>query len=492
MDPLPKTCTFDSIFAMFSSFKRFTLPLVLLVVLGFGTWKLTESPAIWGDEGMIVELAVNLVRHGEMKMQLAPNLFASPAFTSTGFPVVFPVAASFAMFGVGILQARVVMVIFMLLCVGIFFLLAQKLHGTKIALLSSLLVATFPPFYGDGKNVLGEVPGMFFLFSFLFALHRLLTTTKYQRAMALVTGLSLGLCVVTKPIFLLLIPAVGLGAILFWKQRPRDLGVWLLLVLGGITPLFVWFSTQFLATDSASDILGFYSNPYQLENIQSVILTNILRFARESTPLYLAIFFGIWAVSFLRRAWTKQVDAIETIAFLFTGAILAAYLRTPGWYRYFFPAQLVTFLFAPKALRDITDWVGARIPRRQLIPTALLAVLILFQTYQVGFDSWVANTYKSHMTRDVVAYASTLDPNAHIFLHSVPELIPFLPSATYSQYIELEPEPIGTEQLEALTAGIPTILIMQDKRWDATKETYPTYQEIHRVGRYVISEKQNR
>jgi 4-amino-4-deoxy-L-arabinose transferase-like glycosyltransferase len=469
--------------------KRLALPLVLLTTLAFGTWKLTESPAMWGDEGMIIELAVSLVRMGEMKIQLAPSVFLSPAFTSTGFPVVFPVAASLALFGMGILQARSVMVMFMLLCTGTAFLLGKKLHGTRDALLSALLIATFPPFYGDGKNVLGEVPGMFFLFAFLLTAHRVLTHEPRRRIFTLLAGLLLGLCLATKPIFLLLLPAVGLAACIHWKKLPRDLWLVPIAIIGFLLPVYIWIHTQFLPTDSARDILGFYSNPYHLENIRSVILTNILRFVHESTPLYLGGIFAVWMISVAHRLYTKRIGLIETIAFLFTGAILAAYLRTPGWYRYFFPAQLVTLLFIPASLRDLTSWIGKRVPRIDALPVSALALLILVQAYQVGFNSWVSKTYQSHMTRDLTAYFAAQDPSKRVFLHSAPELIPLLPNATYSQYIDLDPAPLGTEQLEQLRQGTPDILIMMDKRWDATHDAYPLYQERDRVGRYVISER---
>lgn len=478
-----------TLFAMKYALKRLALPLVLLTTLAFGTWKLTESPAIWGDEGMIIELAVSLVRMGEMKIQLAPNTFLSPAFTSTGFPVVFPVAASLALFGMGILQARVIMVIFMLLCTGTAFLLGKKHHGTRDALLASLLIATFPPFYGDGKNVLGEVPGMFFLFACLLTISRILSRDTHRRAYTLLAGLFLGLCLATKPIFLLLLPAVGLAACIHWKKLPRDPWLLPIAIIGFLIPIFTWLNTQFLASDSARDILGFYSNPYHLDNIRSVILTNILRFFHESTPLYLGGIFAIWMISFIHRAYTKRVDLIETIAFLFTGAILAAYLRTPGWYRYFFPAQLVTLLFVPASLRDLASWIGKRVPRIELLPVGAILLLILVQAYQVGFNSWVSKTYQSHMTRDLTTYFAAQDPSKRIFLHSAPELIPLLPNATYSQYIDLEPTPLGTEQLEQLQQGTPDILIMMDKRWDATHDAYPLYHERDRVGRYVISER---
>src|SRR5258708_3143249 len=119
------------------SIKKLILPIILLVVLGYGTWQLTESPATWGDEGMLVELAINQVRHGHLESQVAPNQFASGAFMTSGFPVLYPVAASFAVFGMGLLQARAVMVGFMLLCVALAYVFAKRMVGTRHAALAA-------------------------------------------------------------------------------------------------------------------------------------------------------------------------------------------------------------------------------------------------------------------------------------------------------------------------------------------------------------------
>jgi 4-amino-4-deoxy-L-arabinose transferase-like glycosyltransferase len=484
---------------MLSSIMRRLLVVLLFgIVIGLGTHRLSESPTIWGDEGMILELAANLVRHGTIQIQVAPQTFISAAFTTTGFPVIYPVAASYTLFGINLLNARIIMVFYMLLCVGAFFLVGKRVVGTKPALFSAFLVATFAPFYGNGKNVLGEVPGLFFLCTFLLCIHRIETSKEKRWAFALLAGLTAGLCLVTKPIFLLLFPAILGAAIILRKKPDQPLVQTPLFLLGLAIPLLIWIKTQFLPSDSLRDILSFYSNPYQLDDVRSVIVQNILRFTKELAPLYLLGLFGLWSASFLWRLWndlrknrqpSDRIERVEAICYVFVALVLVAYLRTPGWYRYFFPAQIIVFLFAPSSLlflcARLKGWM-------RYLPSVALIGLILFQTYQVTFKSWIAVSYYSTFTQELIAHFKTVDPNKTIFLHTVPELIVFLPTDKYYQYIELNDQKIGLEQLTALEQGAPDLLIMYDRRWDDIRSQFPLYVEKTRVARYVFAERVQR
>lgn len=496
---------------MIKNIRRFILPCILIVTFGFGTWSLTESPAIWGDEGLLIELAVNLARHGKMMSQIAPNQFVSGAFMTTGFPVIYPVAASFALFGFGILQARAVMVIFMLLAISAIFVYAKRLFGTQNAAFATLLVATFPPFYGNGKNVLGEIPGLFFMVLFLLTVHRLETSEKKRRFFFLLAGLAAGLCLATKPVFLTLLPAILGGAILARKKIERDFKAWFLFVMGLALPILFWLKTQFFPGDSVHDILSMYANPYQLDNINAVIVTNFQRFFRESAPIYLLVIFAIWSVSFLPRLWKDLrskpreylIPLSEAISYAFCGLIMVAYLRTPGWYRYFFPAQIIAFIYFPASLRFCFDKLYSLLATRyQLLtthyslhrifvhaPIALLTILIFLQAYQTSFKSWVATTYKGTMTHELTEYFKTFDSTKSIYV--VPEIIVFLPNDNYYHFINVVGFTFGDEEaLGAVKKGIPDFLITYSNIWDSPDRPYTLYQEKTRIGRYVIAEKQ--
>ena len=475
---------------MYRLLRRFALPAVLLVVLAFGTYKLTESPAIWGDEGLILELAVNLARHGKMMSQIAPGAYVSGAFMTTGFPVIYPVTASFKLFGIGLLQARAVMVVYMLLIAGIVFLFAQKRFGARQAVFASLLVATFPPLYANGKNVLGEIPGLFFLILFLWFVDRLESSEHKRPSDWLLAGLAAGLCLVTKPVFLTLLPAIIGGAILARKKIHWDARSWILASIGLLLPILVWLQTQFFPGDSVRDILSMYANPYQLDDIAAVIRTNVLRFVTESVPIYLLAVMGVWSFAIVPKLWKRQASLAESVAYAFCGLILIAYLRTPGWYRYFFPAQIISFIFLPASLEKLAEQLKRFVSWKYAayIAAIPLSALILFQAYQTAFHSWVANTYASTMTRDLKEYFDAFDPTKSIYV--VPEVIVFLPNANYYHYIYVVGFTFGDEEaLGAVKKGIPDFLITYSHIWDAPENPYPLYEERTRIGRYVIAER---
>ena len=105
--------------------EKIILTIVFLGVLFLATYKLTESPPTWMDEGLIIQPVKNLVESGVYEVQIAPDHFVSPSFISTSYPVTFPIALSFKLFGVGLLQARAVMVLYILLFISVVFLLCK-------------------------------------------------------------------------------------------------------------------------------------------------------------------------------------------------------------------------------------------------------------------------------------------------------------------------------------------------------------------------------
>ena len=182
------------------------LLIIVLFSLGafFTFYKLSESPPTWMDEGLITQTSRNLAMQGRYAIQTAPGEFISPGIISTSYPVTFPIALSYELFGVGILQGRIVMAFYILFFFALAYLLIRKHYGVKVALLSLSLLVTFGPVYGHGKNVLGEVPGLAWL---LFGL------LLFDRWWA---GFLFGLCLVTKPIFILLLPG------LLWFRHDKN------------------------------------------------------------------------------------------------------------------------------------------------------------------------------------------------------------------------------------------------------------------------------
>src|SRR3989338_7685115 len=136
-----------------------------LLLFFLSTYRLTESPPIWTDEGHLIQVAMNAALHGpQAQLQVAPGKFESGAFSATtGYPALFPVAVAFSLFGVTLVSARLVMAVFILLFVFVAWRLAVRHLPLPLPAHALLLLSTFAPLYGNGNNVLGEIPGLLFL-----------------------------------------------------------------------------------------------------------------------------------------------------------------------------------------------------------------------------------------------------------------------------------------------------------------------------------------
>lgn len=442
---------------------------ILLFVFLCATYRLTEVPPTWYDEGMIVQLAMNLLWHGTMATQIAPGVFASGGYTSTGFPVVMPVALSFKLFGVSLLAARSVMVLYLLLFICASYYFITRIAGRTAGLFSIGLLATFSTLYGDGKNVLGEVPGLFYLLLFLIFAHKLFDEGYATKKNALLAGLFAGLCLATKPTFLVLGGAVVIALLYtyFYERKKVPFSLVVYASLAALVPMLVWALTQFGVRAPLSLVLAFYANPYGLQHIPSVMLHNALRFFHESTPLYLLGMIGVWAVAVLMRLWRRvSISFAEATAFLFVFFIILAYLRTPGWYRYFFPAQLIAPLFFPMSLGYIARQfsVAKMAVLLQRMAIVLLVLIIVLQLYLLLFGSWISQYYHADKTQVLEHYFKNWDPNTSIFVYDMPEIPLFLPPGVrYYQYLSLGGQDfgdLGVKELSLIAQKVPDVLLV--------------------------------
>jgi 4-amino-4-deoxy-L-arabinose transferase-like glycosyltransferase len=412
--------------------------------------------------------------------------------------VVLPIALSFWLFGVSLFTARLVMVAYLLLFVIASYYLLRRIVSRSTALWSVGLLATFSSLYADGKNVLGEVPGLLFLTLFLIFAHRIFDEGKITKINMLCAGLFFGLCLTTKPTFLVLGGAVVVALVyaLWYEKRRISVSLMGWGIAGASIPVIVWFLTQFSVHDSPARVFAFYANPYRLEHLSSVMVHNALRFFKESTPLYLLGMFSIWSVALVVRLVKRNVITfVEVVAFCFSLLILAAYLRTPGWYRYFFPVQLIATLFFPAALQYL---VGLFLKQRfvsfaRISATLLLLLMIGTQTYLLFFNSFIQGYYHSNTTEALEKYFSQYDARTSFFVYDAPQVPLFLPQgAPYYQYIAVNAQgywSLGAEELSVISKGIPDVVIVSANAASSTQHLLIGYTEKEQVANLIIFQK---
>lgn len=467
-----------------------TLAIIALagITVFFATYKLTEAPAVWFDEGFFEQAAMNLARHEVWGMQIAPGQFASLETLSAGYPIIAPLALVFKIFGIGILQARLLMVVFILGLATVVFLLIKREYNFLVAALATLLLITFPVLYGNGKTVIGEVPGLFYFALYLFFASAFWHTRKNH--FLILAGLFLGICAAAKITFLLAgIPSLLIVLILYRRQFKTRATPLLLAGTVFLIPIIIWVLTQFGATDTLQIFYETTFKHYGAGPSSPLFFKNILKFFTEITPLALLAVMSVWAGALLVRLYKKTAIPFgEAHAFFFCLFIIGVFLLSPGWYRYFFAAQIIALWFLPGALLTL-------LPHRRRI--ALVAVLVLaaatIQTYQTGFKSFVAEYYSSQRTAQMIQDFSKLDKTKSYFIYNAPEVVMFLPAVQYYQYANSHPQYApGKNRLPDIAVGIPDRIIIYTPAYTENKNEFARYAPIQTLaGRYILLEKKN-
>src|SRR3989344_7002207 len=96
--------------APLSTYQKILTLLILIVIVFFSLFRITESPPFGVDEGWVVQVATNIAESGRDGLQFAPGEIKHVSvLTSVGYTLQYPLALWFKIFGSGIFQARLMM-----------------------------------------------------------------------------------------------------------------------------------------------------------------------------------------------------------------------------------------------------------------------------------------------------------------------------------------------------------------------------------------------
>ncbi len=342
------------------------LLLALVTVAFLALYNLSEFPVIWFDEGAHLHVPKTLIRYGVYADHSSDGFRYYGPTVGVGPTVLLPIAAVFQLLGVGLLQARLVMVGYLFLAVVLFFRLAGQLRGGGFAWVATALLLTAPglAFVEYGRQVLGEVPAMAFLLGGLLLWFSTWERSSVPRLLAI--GSLLGLSVVTKAQFLLVIGPVLLLAwvanLLFYRSAPQrvflipgltTLGAFLLwqaimvLYLGPATAL----ENLSLLRDASAGAAFVFSPGLIATSFRSLFGGAL--YAGLALP---GLFYG--ATLILRR---DRPAHQWLVLFLLAVTNLAWYVfASIGWVRYAFPGLSISSLFVASLVLDVSR--GAAFP----------------------------------------------------------------------------------------------------------------------------------
>jgi hypothetical protein len=173
------------------------------------------------------------------------------------------------------------------------------------------------------------------------------------------------------------------------------------------------------------------------------------------------------------------------------------FLKMPGFFRYLFVAQIITFpYFVNASFELIQSLTQSPLLKRRLEKAlaAVLTLLILFQTYQVLFHSFVAGYYQNTRSQELTTFFQQLDPSKHVFFYHTPEAITFFPRENYSQYFHLLyfNDAIGKDQLKSIEDGVPDIIFVAGESEHEIEGILGKYHKQALVdnGNYIVYERQ--
>jgi hypothetical protein len=358
------------------------------IVLLLALYNLKYFPPTGFDEGSHLLVARTLAVEGEYRF--------GPAVGPT---VLVPVAAVFRLAGVGLLPARMAMAVYLLLSIAAFYALAHRLGGWKVATVGTLLLLSSPGvnLLRWGRQALGEVPAtLFFLVGALLWSGGLGEERRaYRRGRLVLSGLFLGLAVITKNQFLLLLPAwvlLWLADRLYYRQATHsDFILPLVVVMACVTGWYV--GQRFLFAS------GRQLSSRNVEAWSSALSRGMLTFSPGRTldaVRFLAdkdTFFG-WVLpgwlyalmlSLRRNREGMRWPLLVWVTTVWFGWFL---LLSVGWPRYAFLPLAVSAIFIAQLFHDLTD--GYRFPLRPLLQRIRVGQFDLASAGKIGLVALLA------------------------------------------------------------------------------------------------------
>ena len=172
--------------------------ILLLIYAVLYSFNLDKFPVISGDENYFLNPAYDLVMFGKMGTSMIYGFYNIANFTYWQPPVfILLMAASFKLFGFGIVQARMVSVFLGFLTVLFTYLLGLKLYNKKIGLLASFLLVLNPLFFLVSRTARMEIAVACFM---VIALYFTVLALKYSKVnYYFVSGLFATLAVLSHP-----------------------------------------------------------------------------------------------------------------------------------------------------------------------------------------------------------------------------------------------------------------------------------------------------
>lgn len=340
---------------------------VLVVLLSL--WQLTNYPTPWYDEGSHLHVPKTLLRFGQYADYSSDGFRYYGPTIGVGPTVLLPIAAIFKVAGEGLFQARLVIVLYLWAALAAFFVLARRLGGERLAwAAAALLLGTRSVALLDyGRQVLGEVPGFFFVAAGLAVWFTAWEKPGWRRLT--LAGLLLGLAVVTKSqYFIVIAPAVFAAWVLnrlYYRSAPQRVFLIPGIVLGLCFAVWQVTVVLLLGPGAVAENLALYRAA--TASAAAVFSPDLMRRALGEL-LSLKTYFLVLAPALVYGAGLALPRTRDGqrwgVLWLIIGVNLAWYVAASvSWIRYALVGLALSSLFVARFFEDLTggfrfDWRG--------------------------------------------------------------------------------------------------------------------------------------
>lgn len=340
---------------------------IAVMVLFLAFYRLTDYPLTWFDEGSHLHVSKALVKYGVYADYSSEGFRYYGPTNGIGPTVLLPIAGVFRWFGVGLLQARLVMVVYLLVGLYLFYRLTVSLEGDGWYGLAFLLLfaSRGVSILEYGRQVLGEVPALVFLLGGLLVWWQ--TWERPAWGKLTLAGVLLGLSVVTKSqVLLFLGPTLALAwlaNLLYYRLLPQKVFLLPGLVTAGL--FAAWQAFLLFGLDPQASI----GNLALLrETSGSAAFVFSMELVRRSLSELSSVrgYFGLLGVGLLygvslllpRRIEAQKWGILWMMA---TFNLLWYVLASISWLRYAFIGLVLACIFTARFLYDLTREVLPRL-----------------------------------------------------------------------------------------------------------------------------------
>ena len=186
----------------------YLIPLIIIYLILY-TFNLEKYPHLWGDEAFFCNPAYTLATKGVFGTEFLQGWFNIENNTFWQPPVyMLSLALSFKILGFGIIQARIVSIIFGLISLIFTYKIAEKLYNEKIGILAVALLMFNPVMFLGARNARMEIAVTAFV---LISIYLLITGLEnHSNYYFLLSGVFGGLAILSHPNALHIVVVIGI------------------------------------------------------------------------------------------------------------------------------------------------------------------------------------------------------------------------------------------------------------------------------------------